>query len=145
MMFYVIICALISLILVLFEIPCNQTGIVLISMNSLMFTHNFCKLLIWLSPLFVTNVWILGGIAGIWLYVCVQNVIRRDMDQPCILSNYVNKTCGQSKHEMLRDVLYHLGLKKDVGNYNKYFNIASWLLLLVILIKMFVVLRGHVS
>lgn len=137
-------CMFAAFLLTLYEIQCHQKRSILLAMNILMFMHHFGKIFIWLSPFFITNVWLLLCIAVVWLYVCIQNVLRHDVDQPCILSNYVNKVCGQSENEMLRDVMYHSGLKKDVQTYQLYFNIASWLLLFMIILKIvFILFLSH--
>lgn len=132
----VYVCTVVGVILTLFEIPCYQTGIMLVMLRFAMFIHHFGKLFIWLAPFLVDNIIVLGICTVTWGYVCIQNSIRTDVEQPCILSNIVNKMCGQDENEMLRDILYHAGQKKDLQKFSVAFNIASYILLVLLVLKL---------
>lgn len=73
-------------------------------------------------------------IAGL-IYVVIQNVFIFDIKttQTCILSQYTNQMCLLSPSSPLRDIMYYLGWKKDVVNYNKLYNMYSLVYLLYLL------------
>ena len=131
----VIVSLVLASLFTLHEIACDRQGFDRVFFNILIFLHHFGKLFIWLSPFFVSNITLLTIIILLWGYVCVQNVVRTG-DQPCILSNYVNKECGVHQDEPLRDIFFHLGIKTDMSFYNWIFNILSWILLGVLILKM---------
>jgi polyferredoxin len=137
----VVVSIVLAAVLTKYDIVCNQQGFIYIVLVTIMFLHHFGKLFIWLSPLFVSNLWVLIIVTLVWGYVCIQNFIRNNTYQPCILSNIVNVMCGHSEEEMLRDIMYHIGLKKDVHVYLKYFNIASWILLFMLISKIMYIMR----
>ena len=139
----IILSAILAAVFTMYEIPCVRQGVELIFFDFLMFIHHFGKLFIWLAPFFVTNATILVVLVIIWGYVCVQNVVRTGTTQPCILSNYINKQCGVNENEPLRDIFYHLGLKDDIRSFNKMFNVLSWILLAVLILKTIYVLRWN--
>lgn len=73
-------------------------------------------------------------IAGL-IYVVIQNVFLFDITttQTCILSQYTNDVCMLPPSSPLRDIMYHLGWKSDVVNYNKLYNMYSLVYLLYLL------------
>lgn len=120
------------------ELPCRPAAASspheLAFLNALVYLHHFWKLVIWFSPLFVSSFALMLAIAIAWTVVCVQNVIRAGRKQPCFLSNFVNRRCGNDPDEFLRDAFYHAGLK-DRADFGAIFDGASLVLLIIVWIR----------
>ena len=130
-------CFVSAIILTFHEIDCLRTGNIYYFLMFLQFTHHFIKLVAFTSPLFITNKYLLIICALGLSYIFIQNIIGSDKQQPCILSIYVNKECGQSEDEYLRDIFYHLGFKNN-PNFNNIFNIFT---LVICIILWYIILR----
>ena len=127
--------SILSAILTCYEIPCYVSGYKYVYLSILMFLHHFGKLFIFFTPFTIDNIWILGIVTAIWGFVCIQNIIRIDNPQSCILSNYINRQCNQNADEQLRDIFYYLGLKENMKVYKIIFLTYSILLLSAIVFK----------
>ena len=126
-----VVCFISAVILTFNEIECLRTGNIYYFLMFLQFIHHFTKLVAFTSPLFITDKYLLTICAVGLTYVFIQNILSSDKQQPCILSIYVNKECGQKEDEYLRDIFYHLGFKNN-ENFTVLFNTFTLIVCIVL-------------
>lgn len=71
-------------------------------------------------------------------YVFIQNnIINKNRAQSCVLSMVTNRKCNIPEESPLRDPLYYIGVKDDLQQYNRIYNliVLGYVIYILTLIK----------
>jgi|UniRef100_A0A6C0BRI2 hypothetical protein len=119
---------IVSFVLTILE-PCNYNEDPIKKMFFLfvIFIHHAIQFVWFVIPLIYGHKFpkrILYFIITGLIYVFIQNVFifKNENTQTCILSKYTNSMCLLSPTSPLRDVMYYLGMKKNLNDYNTFYN-----------------------
>lgn len=107
--------------------PSNKTD-QLISYTGI-FVHHLLQLYVFVTPwttYFRTKASLTFLLFYLFMfaYVLIQNnVIHKNRAQSCVLSMVTNRKCNLPEESPLRDPLYYIGVKEDLHQYNRLYNL----------------------